>query len=83
MIVEYEYNYDAVDEYELDILNNSRTQIYCAHDATEEPMQHKPLEKDGRYNEGLIQRYTAFQWPYMHNACQIDLIEQRWDLKQA
>ncbi|XP_068312536.1 uncharacterized protein [Pyrus communis] len=68
MNVEDEYDYDVVDEYEPDTMNNSRTQIYCAHDATEEPMQHKPLEKDGRYNEGLIQRYTALQWPYMHNA---------------
>ncbi|XP_068323109.1 uncharacterized protein [Pyrus communis] len=75
MIVEDEYNYDAVDEYEPDTMNNSRTQIYCAHDATEEPVQHEPLEKDERYNEKLIQRYTVLQRPYMHNAWQIDLIE--------
>ncbi|XP_070679224.1 uncharacterized protein [Malus domestica] len=37
MIVEDEYDYDAVDEYELDSMNNSKTQIYCAHDATEDP----------------------------------------------
>ncbi|TQD69014.1 hypothetical protein C1H46_045454 [Malus baccata] len=32
MIVEDEYDYDDVDEYELDAMNNSRTRIYCAHD---------------------------------------------------
>ncbi|XP_068319617.1 uncharacterized protein [Pyrus communis] len=55
MIVEDEYDYDAVDEYEPDTMNNSKTQIYCAHDATKEPMQHEPVERDGRYNERLIQ----------------------------
>ncbi|XP_070672099.1 uncharacterized protein [Malus domestica] len=83
MIVEEEYDYNAIDEYEADTMNNSRTQIYCAHDATEEPVQHKPLERDGCYNEGLIQRYTALQRPYMHNARQINLIEYQWELKQA
>ncbi|XP_070660728.1 uncharacterized protein [Malus domestica] len=42
MIVEDEYDYDAVDKYELDTMNNSKTQIYCAHDATEELVQHEP-----------------------------------------
>ena len=77
MIVEDEYDYDAVDEYEPDTMNNSRTQIYCSHDATEEPVQHEPLQRDGHYNEMLIQRYTALQDPYMHNARQIDLIEHQ------
>ncbi|KAM2311861.1 hypothetical protein ACFXTH_022325 [Malus domestica] len=53
--VEDEYNYDVIDEYEPDTMNNSITQIYCTHDATEELVQHKPLEMDGRYNERLIQ----------------------------
>ena len=83
MIVEDEYDYDVVDEYELDTMKNSRTQKYCAHDATEEPVQHEPLERDERYNDRLIQRYTALQRPYMHNARQIDLIEHQWELKQA
>ncbi|XP_068321596.1 uncharacterized protein [Pyrus communis] len=51
MIVEDEYDYDVVDEYESDTMNNSRTRIYCAHDATEDPVQHKPLERDGCYND--------------------------------
>ncbi|XP_070675768.1 uncharacterized protein [Malus domestica] len=46
MIVEDEYDYDDVDEYEPDTMNNFRTQIYCAHDATKEPLQHEPLQKD-------------------------------------
>ena len=83
VIMEDEYDYDAVDEYEPDMMNNSRTQIYCAHDPIEEPVQHEPLERDGRYNERLIQRYTALQRPYMYNARQIDLIKHKWELKQA
>ena len=83
MIVEDEYDYDAADEYELDMMNNSRTRIYCAYDATKELVQHEPLEKDGHYNELIIQRYTALQRPYMHNTWQIDLIEHKWELKQA
>ncbi|XP_070664598.1 uncharacterized protein [Malus domestica] len=83
MIVEDEYDYDAVDEYEPDTMNNSRTQIYCAHDATLEPVQHEPLERDRRYNERLIQRYTSVQSSYIHKARQIDLIEHQWELKQA
>ncbi|KAM2252581.1 hypothetical protein TB1_006394 [Malus domestica] len=83
MIVVDEYDYDVVDEYEPDTMNNSRKQIYCAHDAIEEPIQHELLEMDGRYNDRLIQRYTALQRPYMHNARQIDLIEHQLELKQA
>ncbi|KAM1631666.1 hypothetical protein ACFX2K_019653 [Malus domestica] len=55
MIVEDEYNYDVVDEYESNMMNNSRTQIYCAHDATEKPVQHEPLQRDEGFNERLIQ----------------------------
>ncbi|XP_070667830.1 uncharacterized protein [Malus domestica] len=55
MIVEDEYDYDAVDEYEPDPMNNSRTRIYCAHDPTEDLVQHEPLERDGRYNELIVQ----------------------------
>ncbi|XP_070669049.1 uncharacterized protein [Malus domestica] len=81
MIVEDEYDYDAVDEYEPDTMNNSRTQIYCAHNATEEPVQHEPLQRDGCYNDRVIQRYTTLQRPYMHNARQINLIEHQWELR--
>ncbi|XP_070675817.1 uncharacterized protein [Malus domestica] len=44
MIVKDEYDYDAIDEYEPDTMNNSRTRIYCVHDGTKDPMQHEPLE---------------------------------------
>lgn len=83
MIVEDEYDYEAVDEYEPDTMNNSRTRIYCAHDATDKPVQHEPLQRDERYNERIIQRYIAFQRPEIHNALQNDLIEHQWALKQA
>ncbi|XP_028960070.2 uncharacterized protein LOC126629929 [Malus sylvestris] len=80
MIVEDEYDYDAVDEYEPDPMNNSRTRIYCAHDGTEDPVQHEPLERDGRYNELIVQRYTNVQEPYWHVTRQNDLIEHQWGL---
>ncbi|KAM1813319.1 hypothetical protein ACFX11_027143 [Malus domestica] len=48
----------------LDPMNNSRTRIYCDHDRTEDPVQHEPLERDGRYNELIVQRYTDVQEPY-------------------
>ncbi|KAM0997925.1 hypothetical protein EV1_007804 [Malus domestica] len=66
MIVKDEYYYDAVDEYEPDPMTNSRTRIYCAHDHTEDPVQHEPLERDGCYNELIVQRYTDVQEPYWH-----------------
>ncbi|XP_070683181.1 uncharacterized protein [Malus domestica] len=83
MIVEDEYDYEVVDEYEPDTMNNSITHMYCAHDATDELVQHEPLERDVCYNESLIQRYIAFQRPDMHNARQNDLIEHQWALKQV
>ena len=83
MIVEDEYDYDAVDEYEPDPMNNSRTQIYYAHDRTEDPVQHEPLERDGRYNELIVQRYTSLQEPYWHIARQNDLIDHQWRLHEG
>ncbi|XP_070667917.1 uncharacterized protein [Malus domestica] len=82
MIVEYKYDYDAVDEYEPDTMNNSRTHIYCAHDGTEDPMQHEPLERDERYNQLIVERYTSMQEPYWHCTRQSDLIEHQWRLQQ-
>ncbi|XP_070679356.1 uncharacterized protein [Malus domestica] len=64
MIVEDEYDYDVIDEYESNPMNNSRTRIYCAHDRTEDPVQHEPLEQDVSYNELIVQRYTDVQEPY-------------------
>ncbi|XP_070665980.1 uncharacterized protein [Malus domestica] len=75
MIVEDEYDYDVIDEYEPDPMNNSRTQIYCAHDRTEDPVQHEPLEHDGRYNELTVQRYTSLQEQYWQVTHQNDLIK--------
>ncbi|XP_070682507.1 uncharacterized protein [Malus domestica] len=83
MIVEDEYDYDVVDEYEPDPMNNSRTRIYCAHDRTEDPVQHEPLEHDGRYNELIVQRYTDVQEPYWHVTRQNDLIEHQWGLHKG
>ncbi|KAM1720672.1 hypothetical protein COP1_022376 [Malus domestica] len=83
MIVEDKYDYDAVDEYEPNPMNNSRTRIYCAHDRTEDPVQHEPLEHDGHYNELIVQRYTDVQEPYWHVTRQNDLIEHQWRLHEG
>ncbi|XP_068320999.1 uncharacterized protein [Pyrus communis] len=83
MIVEDEYDYDAVDEYEPDTMNNSRTCIYYAYDRTEDPVQHELLERDGRYNQSIVERYTSMQEPYWHIRCQSDLIEHQWGLQQG
>ncbi|XP_070664471.1 uncharacterized protein [Malus domestica] len=83
MIVEDEYDYDGVDEYEPDPMNNSRTRIYCAHNGTKDPVQHEPLERDGRYNELIVQRYINVQEPYWHVTRQNDLIEHQWGLHEG
>ncbi|KAM1217146.1 hypothetical protein FF1_013505 [Malus domestica] len=85
MIVEDEYDYDAVDEYEPepDTMNNSRTHIYCAHDATKDHVQHEPLEWDGRYSQLIVEWYTSMQEPYWHCTRQSDLIEHQWGLQQG
>ncbi|XP_070676330.1 uncharacterized protein [Malus domestica] len=73
----------SVDEYEPDLMNNSRTRIYYAHDRTEDHVQHEPLEWDGRYNELIVQRYTSVQEPYWHVTGQNDLIEHQWGLQEG
>ncbi|XP_070668531.1 uncharacterized protein [Malus domestica] len=83
MIVEDEYDYDAIDEYEPNPMNNSRTRIYYAHDRIEDPVQHKSLECDGRYNELIVQRYTDVQEPYWHVTRHNDLIEHQWGLYEG
>ncbi|KAM2508794.1 hypothetical protein ACFX1W_030954 [Malus domestica] len=83
MIVKDEYDYDVVDEYEPDPMNNSRTRIYYAHDRTEDPVQHESLERDRRYNELIVQRYTDVQEPYWHVTRQNDLIEHQWGLHEG
>ncbi|KAM1024397.1 hypothetical protein ACFX2C_037686 [Malus domestica] len=75
MIVEDEYDYDVVNKYEPNTMNNSKTCIYYAHDHTEDLMQHEPLERDGSYNHLIVERYTNMQLPYWHLTHQTDLIE--------
>ncbi|XP_070672393.1 uncharacterized protein [Malus domestica] len=83
MIMEDEYDYDAVNEYEPNTMNNSGTRIYCAHDGTEDPVQQEPLELDGCYNQLIAERYTSLQEPYWHCTYQSDLIEHQWGLQQG
>ncbi|XP_070678045.1 uncharacterized protein [Malus domestica] len=60
MIMEYEYDYETVNEYEPDTMNNSRTRIYCAHDATDEPVQLEPLRRDGSLAASLLPDHANF-----------------------
>ncbi|KAM2645000.1 hypothetical protein EV1_018591 [Malus domestica] len=83
MIVEDEYDYDVVDEYGSDTMNNSRTRVYYAYDRTEDLVQHKPLERDGCYNQLIVQWYTSMQEPSLHINRQSDLIEHQWGLQQG
>ncbi|XP_070682476.1 uncharacterized protein [Malus domestica] len=83
MIMKDEYDYDAVDEYELDTMKNLRTRIYYAHDCTEDPVQRKPLERDEHYNQLIVERYTSMQEPYWHLSRQTDLIKHQWGLQQG
>ncbi|XP_048447321.1 uncharacterized protein LOC125480473 [Pyrus x bretschneideri] len=83
MIVEDEYDYDIIDEYKPDTMNNSKTPIYCAHNDTEDLVQHEPFELDGRYNQLIAERYTSLQEPYWHCTRQGDLIEHQWGLQQG
>ncbi|KAL6279196.1 hypothetical protein ACE6H2_016077 [Prunus campanulata] len=82
MIVEDEYDYEATEEFEPDPMNTSLTRIY------ERPLgpnghslEHEPLVRDGRFNNPMIDRYQEMQSSYVHERCQIDLIEHLWEMK--
>ena len=76
MIVEDEYDYDVVDEYEPDTMNNFRRHLRtCATRAITKGMD---VTMKYSFNDML-----HFRTAYMHSARQIDLIEHQWELKQA
>ncbi|CAL8162829.1 unnamed protein product [Prunus armeniaca] len=44
-------------------------------------MEHKPLIRNGRYNNPMIDRYQEMQSSYVHEKCQVDLIEHLWEME--
>ncbi|CAL9001714.1 unnamed protein product, partial [Prunus brigantina] len=47
----------------------------------EQPMEHEPLIRDGRYNNPMIDCYQEMQSSYVHERRQVDLIEHLWEMK--
>ncbi|CAL2256074.1 unnamed protein product [Prunus armeniaca] len=82
MIVEDEYDYDALEVYEPDPMNTALTQIY------ERPMgpsgesfEPEPLVRDDRFMTQMTDRYTEMQSSYIHERRQVDLMEHLWAVK--
>ncbi|XP_021830062.1 uncharacterized protein LOC110770271 [Prunus avium] len=74
MIVEDEYDYDALEVFEPDPMNTALTRIYeRPMGPNGKPMEHEPLIHDGHYHE--------MQSSYVHERCQVDLIEHLWEIK--
>ena len=82
MIVEDEYDYDALEVYEPDPMNTALTRIY------ERPMgpngklfEPEPLVRDGHLMTRMIDRYTEMQSSYIHEMRQVHLMEHLWAVK--
>ncbi|CAL8998027.1 unnamed protein product, partial [Prunus brigantina] len=66
MIVEDEYDYDAPDVFELDLMNITLTRIYeRPMSPNGQPLEHEPLVRDGRFMNCMIDRYTEMQSSYI------------------
>ncbi|CAL8093828.1 unnamed protein product [Prunus armeniaca] len=82
MIVEDEYDYDALEVYEPDPMNTALTRIYeRPMGPSGEPFEPEPLVKDGRFMTLMIDRYTEMQSSYIHERRQLDLMEHLWAVK--
>ncbi|CAL9020881.1 unnamed protein product [Prunus brigantina] len=82
MIVEYEYDYDAVEVYEPDPMNTALTRIYeRPMGPSGEPFEPEPLVRDGHFMTQMIDQYTEMQSSYIHERCQLDLMEHLWAVK--
>ncbi|CAL8108794.1 unnamed protein product [Prunus armeniaca] len=82
MIVEDEYDYDALEVYEPDPMNTALTRIY------ERPMgpngelfEPEPLVRNDRFMTRMIDRYTEMQSSYIHERRQLDMMEHLWAVK--
>ncbi|CAL2237661.1 unnamed protein product [Prunus armeniaca] len=49
--------------------------------ANGQPLEHKPLVRDGRFNNHMIDRYTEMQSSYIHERRQVDLMEHLWAVR--
>ncbi|CAL8160550.1 unnamed protein product [Prunus armeniaca] len=79
MIVEDEYDYDALEVYEPDPMNTPLTQIYERPiGPSGEPFQPELLVRDGRFMTRMTDRYTKMQSSYIHERRQLDLMEHLW-----
>ncbi|CAL9000378.1 unnamed protein product [Prunus brigantina] len=82
MIVEDEYDYDAVEVYEPDPMNTALTRIYeRPMGPSGEPFEPDPLVRDGRFMTRVVDRYTKMQSSYTHERRQLDLMEHIWAVK--
>ncbi|BFG41905.1 hypothetical protein CerSpe_281790 [Prunus speciosa] len=67
MIVEDEYDYDALEVFEPDPMNTALTRIYERPIGPNgHPLEHESLLQNGRYNNPMIDRYQAMQSSYVH-----------------
>ncbi|XP_021812272.1 uncharacterized protein LOC110755388 [Prunus avium] len=82
MIVEDEYDYDALEVFEPDPMNTALTRIYERPMGPNGlPMEPDPLLRDGQFNNPRIDRYQEMQSSYVHDRRQVDLIEHLWERK--
>ncbi|KAI5318015.1 hypothetical protein L3X38_037723 [Prunus dulcis] len=82
IIVEDEYDYDEPEMFKPDLMNTTLTRIYEQPEgANGQPLEHKPLIRDCRYNNHMIDRCTEIQSSYVHERRQVDLIEYLWALR--
>ncbi|CAL8161278.1 unnamed protein product [Prunus armeniaca] len=82
MILEDEYDYNAVDVYKPDPMNTALTRIYEMPIGPHgEPLKHEPLVRDGHVMTRMIDRYTKMQSSYIHERRQVDLMEHLWAVK--
>ncbi|CAL2258097.1 unnamed protein product [Prunus armeniaca] len=76
MIVEDEYDYDEPEMFELNPMNTTLSIIYERPvGANGQPLEHELLIKGYHYNNRMINLYTEMQSSYVHERCQVDLIE--------
>ena len=82
MIIEDEYDYDAPDMFEPDLMNTTFTRIYERHmGANEQPLEHEPSVKDGCFMNHMIDQYTEMQSSYIYERRQVDLMEHLWAVR--
>ncbi|CAL8152214.1 unnamed protein product [Prunus armeniaca] len=81
IIMKDEYDYDAPEMLEPNLMNTTLTRIYERPVGANEPLENVPLIRDDRYNNPMIDCYQEMQSSYVHERCQVDLIEHLWEMK--